>query len=81
MTLLPGPRGESVTLPADLPASGRGLVGLALTTGRTTVVADALIAPHYHGDVDAAACALPDTQSAMCIVPLRDHYGQVGSSK
>ena len=70
-------RGETVTLPADLPASGRGLVGLALTTGKTTVVADALIAPHYHGDVDAAACALPDAQSAMCVVPLRDHYGQV----
>ena len=101
--------GETVTLPTDLPASGRGLVGLALTTGgtivvepeplatrarvrsrararnlhphlhagKTTVVADALIAPHYHGDVDAAACPLPDAQSAMCVVPLRDHYGQV----
>ena len=75
VTQLPG--GAAVTLPADLPSSGRGLVGLALTTGKTTVVGDALIAPHYQRDVDAAACVLPQSQSAMCVVPLRDHYGQV----
>jgi len=31
-------RGKAVTLPADLPASGRGLVGLALTTGAIPVI-------------------------------------------
>lgn len=75
VTQLPG--GAAVTLPVDLPSSGRGLVGLALTTGKTTAVGDALIAPHYQRDVDAAACVLPQSQSAMCVVPLRDHYGQV----
>ena len=31
-------RDEAVTLPPDMPASGRGLIGLVLTTGTTTVI-------------------------------------------
>ncbi len=70
-------RNDEVLLPADLPASGRGLIGLALTTGRTVAVPDALIAPQYSSDVDGAAAALPDATTAMAVVPLRDHFGQV----
>jgi hypothetical protein len=31
-------RDAVVTLPPDMPASGRGLIGLVLTTGATTAI-------------------------------------------
>ena len=40
------------------------------------MVADAHIAPHYHTDIDSAAAALPDDQTAMCAVPLRNRRAQ-----
>jgi hypothetical protein len=41
--------------------------------GKTAVVADAHIAPHYQTEIDSAAAALPDEQTAMCVrVGVRD---------
>ena len=56
---------------------GQGILGAAFTSGDTFHVADAHLHYAYDPSIDELICQLPNDETALMAVPLRDHFGRV----